>query len=105
MPSEIAGQRISAQTISTLLASRQAGPFSGFVSERGEPFNGLLRLVESDGGWQVMLEASDATGGGSGRGALPPRSENVPNAAGTSSKTRNPTGATTGGKRKGGAGS
>ncbi|WP_373499969.1 DNA topoisomerase 3 [Desulfococcus sp.] len=59
MDSEVAGQRISAQTVSALLSTRQAGPFSGFVSARGEMFDGMLRLVQSDGRWQVQIEVSD----------------------------------------------
>ena len=59
IPSEIAGRKISPQTISTLLSTRQAGPFSGFISQGGEPFNALLRLVQADGSWQVRPELSE----------------------------------------------
>ena len=59
LPSEISGRRISPQTASLLLSTRKAGPFSGFVAAGGELFDGLLRLVQTDEGWQVRIEAGD----------------------------------------------
>jgi DNA topoisomerase-3 len=60
LASEIGGRKLSAQTISTLLSARQVGPLSGFLSEQGEPFNGVLRLVDINGRWQVRLDVSEA---------------------------------------------
>ncbi|GBC62782.1 DNA topoisomerase III [Desulfonema ishimotonii] len=58
--SQMAGQTLSHQVISELLARKEAGPLQGFADENSAPFTGLLRLAESDGFWVVRIEPTDA---------------------------------------------
>ncbi len=51
--SRIAGRIITPPIISTLLAKKQVGPLNGFVSEDGEEFPAIIRLVEQENKWQV----------------------------------------------------
>jgi DNA topoisomerase-3 len=42
--------------VKTLLREKKIGPVAGFADEEGRPFPALLRLIETDKQWQVVVE-------------------------------------------------
>ena len=55
IPSVISGRMISSHILSELLDKKKAGPVVGFVSEQGERFSGILKLVKENDVWQVII--------------------------------------------------
>ncbi|MDM8552312.1 topoisomerase C-terminal repeat-containing protein, partial [Desulfobacterales bacterium HSG2] len=59
--SNISGRMITPPLISALLAQKQVGPLEGVVSEDGEPFTGIIKLVREGDVWRVgQPEVSDS---------------------------------------------
>lgn len=52
----IEGKQLTAPIVHSLIAKKQIGPLSGFLSEDKQPNSAILRLVQEGGQWKVNVE-------------------------------------------------
>ncbi len=57
--SRMSDRLITPSVISDMLSRKAAGPLDGFLSEDGELFSAVLKLVKDEDGWRVEVEPSD----------------------------------------------
>jgi len=58
--SNISGRMITPHMISKLLSEKEVGPLSDFISEDGNPFSAILKLIKVEDKWEISTEPVEA---------------------------------------------